>query len=392
MTRILKPTLFALPFLLVCNCFWSFSGDGVGTKASPYVITDVTQLQQMNLDVAAHYILGNDVAASRSSEMNEGAGFIPIGEEDDPFTGSIDGRGFRIFDLVISRPTSESVGLFGFITDATIQNVHLDRGLITGRHRVGGVAGWANVSFISNCSWKGSLRGDFSAGGVVGHSEGSRVEKCHAAGVVSGSTAIGGLMGNNSSEGLIIASFSESDVIATGDHIGGLLGSNDQSQVVNSYATGSVIGRKNVGGLIGETHRPVLGLITWISRCYAIGLVNGEESLGGLVGHNMNTQVSFSYWDIESTGQNESSGGEGKTTAELFEETTFEAWNFDTVWCIEEGESYPDFSCRLTYPPTLINSRSDINGDNKVDCDDLMILLEEWGRGIPPDTLKRNPN
>jgi hypothetical protein len=51
--------------------------------------------------------------------------------------------------------------------------------------------------------------------------------------------------------------------------------------------------------------------------------------------------VTQSYWDVETTGQRVSDGGEGKTSAEMKQRATFVGWDFDGVWQIREGVSYP---------------------------------------------------
>lgn len=50
----------------------SFSGLGSGTEEDPYQITTVHQLQEMNDDLSAHYILMNDIDASETRELWEG--------------------------------------------------------------------------------------------------------------------------------------------------------------------------------------------------------------------------------------------------------------------------------------------------------------------------------
>ena len=51
---------------------------GSGTLGDPYIIQDVTDLQNMNLDLAAHYVLGNDIDASETLTWNDGEGFVPL--------------------------------------------------------------------------------------------------------------------------------------------------------------------------------------------------------------------------------------------------------------------------------------------------------------------------
>ncbi len=131
----------------------------------------------------------------------------------------------------------------------------------------------------------------------------------------------------------------------------------------NSYATGSVQGSTNVGGLVGYLEgtlersyanvnvspaygSPGLGglageaFLARIINSYAIGNVNGLG--GGLLGRNLLSSISQSYWDKETTGQTTSDGGgTGKTTVEMMQQTTYAGWNFDDDWRIDEGKTYP---------------------------------------------------
>ena len=53
------------------------------------------------------------------------------------------------------------------------------------------------------------------------------------------------------------------------------------------------------------------------------------------------TTIHNSYWDIETSGQTTSGGGEGKTTAEMKQQATFIGWDFTNIWDIIEGVTYP---------------------------------------------------
>ncbi len=49
----------------------AFSGSGFGTEENPYVITDVYQLQEMQDDLDAYYVLANDIDASGTVSWND---------------------------------------------------------------------------------------------------------------------------------------------------------------------------------------------------------------------------------------------------------------------------------------------------------------------------------
>ena len=56
---------------------------------------------------------GSGIADSPDTYWNSGAGWAPIGSEDDPFTAFFYGRGHTLANLFIDRPTEDGIGLFG---------------------------------------------------------------------------------------------------------------------------------------------------------------------------------------------------------------------------------------------------------------------------------------
>jgi hypothetical protein len=59
-------------YLVVSQTLLAFSGIGAGKEEDPYQITTVEQLQEMNDDLDAHYILMNDIDASDTENWNVG--------------------------------------------------------------------------------------------------------------------------------------------------------------------------------------------------------------------------------------------------------------------------------------------------------------------------------
>ena len=84
--------------------------------------------------------------------------------------------------------------------------------------------------------------------------------------------------------------------------------------------------------------------------------------------------VTGSFWDIETSGQSTSDGGEGKTTAEMQTETTFTdaGWDFVEIWNIGE---------RQTYPFLRVYPAGDLSHDHKVNFYDFAILSSHWLEG-----------
>ncbi|RCU46545.1 hypothetical protein DU504_04015 [Haloplanus salinus] len=306
---------------------------GSGTAGDPYVITTVQELQWMENELSAHYLLDNDIDASDTVNWNGGEGFIPIGDSSTSFTGSFDGQGNTISGLTINRPTEDSVGLFGFALEASIRNVTLTGLTVTGRDGVGGLVGANQKGTVSDCSSSGQVTGDDFVGGLVGGNRGP-VSESYASGTVTGNDNVGGLIGIHSE--LVSESYA-SGTVTGNDNVGGLAGWSIDGGVLRSYASGPVSGNSSVGGLIG-----------WIAfggvqRSYASGPVSGNSSVGGLVGENIGGNVGESYWDTEMTGQTTSAdGGTGLTTAQMTgaaAATNMTGFAFGPTWVLTD--SYP---------------------------------------------------
>jgi hypothetical protein len=266
----------------------AFSGGGSGTPADPYRITNVGQLQEMKDNLSASYILVNDIDASATIGWNGGAGFEPIGT----FTGSFDGRRYKIYNLYVNRPDTDYIGLFGGVgSGGVVENVGLENVNINGHEYVGGLVGY-NWGTVTNCYSTGTVSsnehiflGYNYVGGLVGQNQGA-VSNCYSTGSVSGYYYAGGLVGFNG--GTVSNSYSTSSVSGT-HKVGGLVGYNPGT-VSNSYFTGSVSGYQDVGGLVG-----LLGSIGTVSNSYSTSSVSGTYKVGGLVGRNDRGTVSSCY-------------------------------------------------------------------------------------------------
>ncbi|MDD2775950.1 MAG: GLUG motif-containing protein [Gallionella sp.] len=267
----------------------------LGVAADATVAPGTMSLQGMNTALAGNYVLGGDIVASPTSTWNSDgavvptyAGFTPISNGATQFTGTFNGLGHTISNLVINRPTTDYVGLFGSVgTGSVISNVGLVGNSVSGSFRVGGLAGW-NFGSITGSYATGSVSGLGSfIGGLVGFNSGT-VSNSYATGNVSGSSSVGGLVGNNSN---IVSNSYATGNVSGSSSVGGLVG-NNSNIVSNSYATGSVSGTDSFGGLVGRNNS-----YGTISNSYAVGSVGGLigiVNVGGLIGLNYGT-VSNSY-------------------------------------------------------------------------------------------------
>ena len=301
-----------------------------------------TNLQGINGNLSGYYALGSNIDATPTVSWNAGAGFAPIGNGANNFTGTFDGLGHTISNLTIRRSSSSNdVGLFGIVgSTGTVRSVGLVGGSVSGEYMVGALVGW-NYGTISNSYATGNASGLAFVGGLVGYNEGA-VSNAYATGSVSGSSSVGGLVGGNAYGSSLSNSYATGGV-NVGSIGGGLVGYNDGT-VTNTYSSGQVTGSGNLGGLIGENTFTV-------SNSYSTGQVTGSYSVGGLAGVNTGT-ITASYWDVTTSGQSASAGGTGMSTANMQYELNFTSatsangnvnpnWSFANTWVMYNGYTYP---------------------------------------------------
>ena len=317
------------------------------------VISDAAGLQNMDLNLASDYVLGNDIDASATVGWNGGLGFDPIGTVGAAFTGSFDGGFYKIKDLVVNRPAEDYNGLFGHVQGSVIQNVTLEGGSITGQNYTGGLigrlnenlAGWPTVIpyTILNCHSDLPIIGEQATGGlialVVSGYEPCLIEACSAIGNVTDirvlSSNAGGLIGNAflADEHLTVKRcFATGNVSAAGgaaNDAGGFIGTSNDIRIEDCYALGNVVASVDGGGFISS---PFLG--PHIKNCYSKGTVAGAN-IGGFAGGSAGSGViTKCFWDITTSGQATSVGGTGKTTVQMKTLETFQEanWGISREW------------------------------------------------------------
>ena len=195
-----------------------------------------------------------------------------------------------------------------------------------------------------------AVTGASRVGALVGQNIGS-IRGSYATGSVSGRTNVGGLVGFNIFGG-VYASYATA-VVSGATSVGGLVGGNI-GMVTASYATGGVTGSGKVGGLAGQ-HVGVVAV------SYATGRVSGDTEVGGLAGAG-GGRVTASYWDQETSGWTGAGAGSGQSTSALQGPTgyagLYATWDVDV-----DGDGAADapwdFGTSSAYPALAV----DANGD-----------------------------
>ena len=357
-------------------------------------------------------------------------GWDPIGDYtseivNSPFSATFEGNGHTISNLYINRESTSNVGLFSYVSgdSAELRNIGLlevkvtgydyvgslvgdnrvdisnsyATGSVTGNDSVGGLVGFSFKSTVSNSYATGSVTGEGTVGGLVGHNAVNTVSNSYATGAVTGEGTVGGLVGTNDgdisgsyatgtvtgegivgglvgyNEGNTVSSYATGSVTGTGFSVGGLVGVNQGniSVISVSYATGSVTGYEDVGGLVGYNEDGT------VSNSYATGSVMGNGYLGGLVGSNDAGMITASYYNSETTGQSDTGKGDLKITAELQTPTgytdtgIYATWNDgpDGMASSPDDTDYWDFGTDEQYPVLKI----DVDRNGTVDNTDFRL-------------------
>jgi len=215
--------------------------------------------------------------------------WTPIGSQEKPFSGTLDGAGHIITGMYIDSSTRYT-GLFSVINGGTIKNLGIENsyikssaqntGGITGdaiaysqiincyngatisaRKFLGGISGSLTTSEIRNCYNKGNIMGNGEqfAAGIVGYTGGgltTTVENCYNSGTINTSSSYGG-----DGAGIV------------GGH---------QGKLFNSYNVGTIYGGTSGGGIIGQLYAPTTPIVNnnYNVGTSSAGIINGVYSTG----------------------------------------------------------------------------------------------------------------
>ena len=241
-----------------------------------------------NGETSANAVLTADIPVNTGVLKDNGtladdvSGFTtwtPIGNAQNPYTGTFDGQGHTISGLYLDNSVLNNVGLFRR-NSGTIKNVGVVDSYFCGNDYVGGVCGY-NGGTITGCYNTGSVSGNYSVGGVYGYNGGT-ITGCYNTGSVSGNSNIGGVCGYNN--GNTITGCYNTGTVSGNSNIGGVCGYNNGNKITGCYNTGAVSGSgSNTGGVCGYNGGTITG-------CYNTGTVNGYQNYaGGVCGYNGGT-------------------------------------------------------------------------------------------------------
>ncbi|MBQ8762746.1 MAG: Ig-like domain-containing protein [Clostridia bacterium] len=390
-------SVFLIFILTFGMCSTAFATDDVPEGyAAIYTAEDLNNIRN---NLSGKYILMNDI------DLSVYENWVPIGKNENPFNGILDGNSFTVKNINLSNVEGEnpSVGLFGTAANSQIKditvigqiNVDNDNGI-----RAGLICGEAYNSVITKCKaygkvdvttkagvWVGGITGYLSTYSNTDEVKECKIEFCqnNASVTVNGVCGydtnginyfVGGIAGL--SEGTISKSSNYGDINAIGSNggydyfytlAGGICGNSD-GEINNCYNVGNIssIGTKYVfaGGISGFWYQ-----FEDIYNCYNIGQVKAEvkeatdkynySAVGGIIGvveSLVFPDSSDSFADYPASIRNcyylddvKNAFGENSpqdsinikslTGEEISKQSSFKGFDFENVWEMSATENRP---------------------------------------------------
>lgn len=275
------------------------------------------------------FVLQNDISFNDCTNDYSSL-FSPIGISGKPFSGNFNGRRdasnrYAIANYKFSNANSDNIGLFGYISGATIQNLGISNFNITAKDNVGGLVGASTgTNTINDCFVYGHIKGVNNVGGLVGNetATGTTINRSFTNVTIDAKTNVGGIVGLHS--GSITNAYSNSEIYSsttTNSLVGGIVGlANTGSTLTNVYSAAKIV-RNGTNTTFGKIRGS--NLTTGVLNCYS------------------RDSVFVNYTNINPTGY----GGTTRTNSELristFATSTLGSTNWKADFTNNINDGYP---------------------------------------------------
>lgn len=277
---------------------------GSGQTADEYELIEVSTEAELR-EIAANCVLDAWSRDKRIVLQND----IRIGEELSipSFAGIFDGNGYSLTNVSITSDGS-AAGLFRYVQESgSVINLSVAGKIAPGgtASRTGGIVG-VNYGKIENCTFTGQITGDGEVGGIAGVNEKTgEIRRCQNNATVIGNHSVGGIVGEN--HGVLNNCSNRGDINTYGTEVslnledltvenmeqinstsnvsahtdtGGIAGISDGKiyYCSNSGTVGYQHVGYNTGGIVGRLHQG------YLQNCTNTGHVLGRKDVGGIVG------------------------------------------------------------------------------------------------------------
>ena len=267
---------------------------GEGTEASPYLISNASELaiirNKINAAVSgstipsAHYRLVNDI------DLSAFENWTPIGLSDvrNMFNGTFDGNGKTISNLTIT--SGNYVGLFGYVNNANIKNIKLEKANVTGSERVasliGSICGNATVENCSNDASSVVVGNNSNTGGLIGQAvNGTDINLIS---LTNNATVENTATSNSRASGIIAQVTTKAVVTLKNCENNGTIKTNEgyAAGIVSAYQNGEVTfdGCANNKSLTEFSGNTKSDLLAWVTSAQSIEVKNYHGELENSIG------------------------------------------------------------------------------------------------------------
>lgn len=303
------------------------------TSVSAFAQTEISteaQLKDIAKDLNGHYVLTQNITLSDDE-------WTPIGTEDSPFKGTLDGKGFTIKGLTVGNgakdDSNNDKAFFGFTNGAKVQNIAFTNAVVKGHNQAAIVVARAISSTLSNIYVSGVVTGRDHVGTIAGDARGTTGNRTTITNCVSTAAALstehqgGGIAGwtNNSIFSYNIAYGAVTAPVNGAGGITGMVDDNGNTEYINNISAAPYIKGDN-----GKTH----GINGW---CNTNCSNTGKDNLSWA-----GTEYYPGGNKKEATKITDDSGIHGKvtTTEDLKKAATYKGLGFNTdTWELTEGQS-----------------------------------------------------
>ena len=237
------------------------------------------------------------------------ANWEPVGTEANPYTGTFDGNGHSIIEMMIVKPGGENVGFIGYLDGGVVKNLSFSqrasidfRTNVYGAKNVGTVVGTNRNGMVVNCRSFALIRAysssssynveDAILGGIVGcnlaNGGNAYVIACEFTGRVLyglGGSYLGGIVGMSSAAG-----GSRAYIVACGCGYEGtynLISLSDDASV-------STTNKAYMGGIVGYEYINAAAAYSWAIGCYSVGGIRKKydwQVAGSIAGCTYNSYM-----------------------------------------------------------------------------------------------------
>lgn len=237
------------------------------------------------------------------------ANWEPVGTEANPYTGTFDGNGHSIIEMMIVKPGGENVGFIGYLDGGVVKNLSFSQRAsidfltnVYGAKNVGTVVGTNRNGMVVNCRSFALIRAysssssynveDAILGGIVGcnlaKGGNAYVIACEFTGRVLyglGGSYLGGIVGMSSAAGR-----SRAYIVACGCGYEGtynLISLSDDASV-------STTNKAYMGGIVGYEYINAAAAYSWAIGCYSVGGIRKKydwQVAGSIAGWTYNSYM-----------------------------------------------------------------------------------------------------